>query len=460
MSRSCASSSSIRSRATSTSRPCDAIRMPIEFVWCQEEPQNQGAWYQIRHRLQEPLGPRQELLYAGRAPAAAPATGIPQLHAEQQHGLVTRRADRHDQRGVGTRDVAPACDRQQEGFMTIEVRVPQLPESVADATLVAWRKQPGDSRAARREPGRSRDRQGRARSAGADQRRAAGDPRPERCDRDERPDARRAGARRGSRKPAPRRRDGAGKAEPAGKAEAAAKTRDKAPAASAQGEGITDRGTCRDRRLAPSVRRLVEEHHLEPQTYRRQRARRPHHQGRRVDAPRCGEGTVDRQRRGTQPARSAIASGRAARSGQRARRASRADDAAARAYRRAAGRGAGDGRDADDLQRGRPHGRQRAAHTLQGSLREGARCASRLHVVLRQGEHRGAATLPARQRLGRRQRHRLSRVLRHRRRGVDRSRAHRPGAARCRHDVVRRYREVAWSPTRIVRARAPSRSRS
>jgi 2-oxoglutarate dehydrogenase E2 component (dihydrolipoamide succinyltransferase) len=29
--------------------------------------------------------------------------------------------------------------------MSIEVRVPQLPESVADATLVAWRKQPGDT---------------------------------------------------------------------------------------------------------------------------------------------------------------------------------------------------------------------------------------------------------------------------------------------------------------------------
>ncbi|HWN39205.1 MAG TPA: 2-oxoglutarate dehydrogenase E1 component, partial [Gammaproteobacteria bacterium] len=27
-----------------------------EVVWCQEEPQNQGAWYQIRHRLQDPLG--------------------------------------------------------------------------------------------------------------------------------------------------------------------------------------------------------------------------------------------------------------------------------------------------------------------------------------------------------------------------------------------------------------------
>jgi 2-oxoglutarate dehydrogenase E2 component (dihydrolipoamide succinyltransferase) len=29
--------------------------------------------------------------------------------------------------------------------MTIEIRVPQLPESVADATLVAWRRQPGES---------------------------------------------------------------------------------------------------------------------------------------------------------------------------------------------------------------------------------------------------------------------------------------------------------------------------
>ncbi len=29
--------------------------------------------------------------------------------------------------------------------MSVEIRVPQLPESVADATLVAWRKQPGDT---------------------------------------------------------------------------------------------------------------------------------------------------------------------------------------------------------------------------------------------------------------------------------------------------------------------------
>lgn len=59
-----------------------------EIVWCQEEPQNQGAWYQIRHRLQEALSREHHLLYAGRAPAAAPATGIPQMHMDQQRQLV------------------------------------------------------------------------------------------------------------------------------------------------------------------------------------------------------------------------------------------------------------------------------------------------------------------------------------------------------------------------------------
>jgi 2-oxoglutarate dehydrogenase E1 component len=59
-----------------------------EIVWCQEEPQNQGSWYQIRHRLQSKLEPKHELLYAGRAGAAAPATGIAGLHEQQQKNLV------------------------------------------------------------------------------------------------------------------------------------------------------------------------------------------------------------------------------------------------------------------------------------------------------------------------------------------------------------------------------------
>ncbi|MSQ92634.1 MAG: 2-oxoglutarate dehydrogenase E1 component [Gammaproteobacteria bacterium] len=59
-----------------------------EVVWCQEEPQNQGAWYQISHRLQAGLGPAQRLLYAGRDGAAAPATGIHALHVKEQQALV------------------------------------------------------------------------------------------------------------------------------------------------------------------------------------------------------------------------------------------------------------------------------------------------------------------------------------------------------------------------------------
>ena len=59
-----------------------------EIVWCQEEPQNQGAWYQIRHRLERSIGAGRTLLYAGRAPAAAPATGIGKIHDSEQSGLV------------------------------------------------------------------------------------------------------------------------------------------------------------------------------------------------------------------------------------------------------------------------------------------------------------------------------------------------------------------------------------
>jgi len=57
-----------------------------ELVWCQEEPQNQGAWFQIRHRLQDLASPR-TVYYAGRAAAAAPATGVAKLHEAQQRRL-------------------------------------------------------------------------------------------------------------------------------------------------------------------------------------------------------------------------------------------------------------------------------------------------------------------------------------------------------------------------------------
>lgn len=59
-----------------------------DIVWCQEEPQNQGAWYQIRHRLQEPLTDGHHLSYAGRPGLAAPASGIHALHSMKQKALL------------------------------------------------------------------------------------------------------------------------------------------------------------------------------------------------------------------------------------------------------------------------------------------------------------------------------------------------------------------------------------
>jgi 2-oxoglutarate dehydrogenase E1 component len=59
-----------------------------EIVWCQEEPQNQGAWYHIRHRLQEPLPDGQPVYYAGRPSAAAPAAGLLKIHLREQQALV------------------------------------------------------------------------------------------------------------------------------------------------------------------------------------------------------------------------------------------------------------------------------------------------------------------------------------------------------------------------------------
>ena len=64
-----------------------------EIVWCQEEPKNQGAWYQIRHRLQAPLDDSQQLFYAGRTSAAAPASGIFKLHLQEQQALVEAALD-------------------------------------------------------------------------------------------------------------------------------------------------------------------------------------------------------------------------------------------------------------------------------------------------------------------------------------------------------------------------------
>ena len=62
-----------------------------EFIWCQEEPLNQGAWFSHRHRIQRVLDrfdKGDEVSLVSRPPAAAPAVGLMKLHLQQQEELV------------------------------------------------------------------------------------------------------------------------------------------------------------------------------------------------------------------------------------------------------------------------------------------------------------------------------------------------------------------------------------
>ena len=60
------------------------------FVWCQEEPSNQGAWFSHRHRLQIVLDRlnANEIELISRKASAAPAVGLNKLHNQQQEALV------------------------------------------------------------------------------------------------------------------------------------------------------------------------------------------------------------------------------------------------------------------------------------------------------------------------------------------------------------------------------------
>ncbi|WP_087745537.1 MULTISPECIES: 2-oxoglutarate dehydrogenase E1 component [unclassified Acidovorax] len=59
-----------------------------DIVWCQDEPQNQGAWFFIQHNIHENMLDGQKLGYSGRAASASPAVGYSHLHQEQQKALV------------------------------------------------------------------------------------------------------------------------------------------------------------------------------------------------------------------------------------------------------------------------------------------------------------------------------------------------------------------------------------
>jgi 2-oxoglutarate dehydrogenase E1 component len=59
-----------------------------DIVWCQDEPQNQGAWFFVQHYVHENMSEGQKLGYAGRPASASPACGYAHLHQEQQKALL------------------------------------------------------------------------------------------------------------------------------------------------------------------------------------------------------------------------------------------------------------------------------------------------------------------------------------------------------------------------------------
>lgn len=59
-----------------------------KFIWCQEEPMNQGAWFSSQHHMRHLLGEAFYLEYAGRPFSAAPAVGYIPLHIQQLQDLL------------------------------------------------------------------------------------------------------------------------------------------------------------------------------------------------------------------------------------------------------------------------------------------------------------------------------------------------------------------------------------
>ncbi|VAX00512.1 2-oxoglutarate dehydrogenase E1 component [hydrothermal vent metagenome] len=74
-----------------TTQFCDVLEAypkAKQIVWCQEEPQNQGAWQYIRPTLRDSKQDKQVLSYAGRPAAAAPAVGSYKKHIQQLQSLI------------------------------------------------------------------------------------------------------------------------------------------------------------------------------------------------------------------------------------------------------------------------------------------------------------------------------------------------------------------------------------
>ena len=64
-----------------------------DWVWCQEEPQNQGAWYSSKHHFDDAIPEGAKVTYAGRAASSSPAVGYLAVHNQQQKAVVSQALD-------------------------------------------------------------------------------------------------------------------------------------------------------------------------------------------------------------------------------------------------------------------------------------------------------------------------------------------------------------------------------
>ena len=329
-----------------------------EIVWCQEEPQNQGAWYQIRHRCSRSSASATCCTPAVRRPRR-PATGITKLHELEQRSLIeaaltaTHKEDaaRETKRLMAGGNV-PASD----GSCHVAIRNSHGHRNQGSAiTRVGRRRharhlaQAGraDGRP-RRESRRPRNRQGGARGSSAGQRRAQGTQDRGRHLRDQRPGAGRAG--RGSRCHIGTR----------GREAVHAGARSSSRYAGQGRRDAVQATTSWRRRCVAWSRRSSS---IRPRSRRRARM---------AVSPRVTSSSIwisrpPRRPVATSPQPQPLPPQARIRSGRRRRRSpgsARADDAAARAHRRTPARSAADAGAAHHVQRDRPqggHGRARAS---------------------------------------------------------------------------------------------------